>query len=175
MSTERTDGTARWIVELQALLLSTEGFDDFLQEVAAAAVRALPSAIACGVTLQPNGRARTVAASSDLASQVDELQYSSGEGPCLQAMQTGVTVYVPDLGREDRWPGFTVGAFGYGIRTVLSVPLRGLRASIGALNLYSMELDPFAQDSRAEAAGRGVRRWSGRPGAPHGTPQVAVG
>jgi GAF domain-containing protein len=146
-------GAARWAVELQALLLSTEGVDEFLHEVAVAAVRALPSAAACGVTLEPNGRARTVAASSELANQVDEVQYEADQGPCLDAMNAGETIYVPDLVDEERWPQFTSAALSYGIRSILSTPLRGLDSSVGALNLYATSVNAFDNQSRAHAAG----------------------
>src|SRR5881628_2262945 len=69
-----------WLVELQAMLLSTDGLNSFLDELAAITARALPRAVSCGVTLQPNGRARTIAASDQLAMHVDEIQYAVGEG-----------------------------------------------------------------------------------------------
>ena len=112
----------QWVIELQGVLLSTDGLSSFLDELALLTVRMLP-ADACGVTLQPNGHVRTVAASNVLATQVDELQYSGDDGPCLDAMRTGKVNYVPDVGREKQWPDFCAAALGYGVRSVLSTPL----------------------------------------------------
>jgi ANTAR domain/GAF domain len=143
----------RWVVELQASLLATDGLASFLDELAAMTVRALPAVAACGVTLQPNGQARTVAASSRLASQVDEIQYSVDQGPCLDAMRHGRVYYLPDVGGETRWPQFSTAALGYGVRSVLSTPLLGLDASVGALNLYATTLDAFDAAAREQAFG----------------------
>jgi GAF domain-containing protein len=142
----------RWLVELQSLLLSTDSLNAFLQELAGVTVRALPMAASCGLTLQPNGRARTVAASDQLASQVDEIQYSVDQGPCLDAMRRGRVNYLPDLGAEDRWPGFSTAALGYGVRSCLSTPLTLLDATVGALNLYATTVDAFDDAARAQAA-----------------------
>jgi GAF domain-containing protein len=143
----------QWVVELQGVLLTTDGLESFLDELASLTVRALPAAAACGVTLQPNGRARTVAANNVLATQVDEIQYGVDDGPCLDAMRTGSVNYVPDLGRETRWPQFCTAALGYGVRGVLSTPLRVLDRSVGALNLYSTTADAFDAPARAQASG----------------------
>jgi hypothetical protein len=134
-----------WVVELQGLLLSTEGLDAFLRELAVVTVRALPAAVACGVTLQPDGRPRTVSASGELAMQVDEIQYSVNAGPCLDAMRTGDVHYVRDFGAETRWPQFTTAALGYGVRGCLSTPLQILNGSAGALNVYAATVDALTR------------------------------
>ena len=143
----------QWVVELQGVLLSTDGVESFLDELASLTVRALPAAVACGVTLQPNGLARTVAASNVLARQVDEIQYSLNGGPCLDAMRNGDVNYVPDLGREVQWPQFFTAALGYGVGSVLSTPLRVLDRSVGALNLYATTTDAFDSAARERALG----------------------
>jgi GAF domain-containing protein len=140
-----------WVVELQGLLLSTEGLDAFLRELAVVTVRALPAAVACGVTLQPDGRPRTVSASGELAMQVDEIQYSVNAGPCLDAMRTGDVHYVRDFGAETRWPQFTTAALGYGVRGCLSTPLQILNGSAGALNVYAATVDAFDTAARDQA------------------------
>ena len=49
-------------------------------------------------------------ASGDLARQVDALQNSTGQGPCLDAAYKERVVRVPDLSREDHWPKSTATA-----------------------------------------------------------------
>jgi hypothetical protein len=75
--------------ELQRALLGTETIEQFLQELALLAARLVPDGMSCGMTMRPNGRPLTVACSDELASQVDELQYQLGDGPCLHALRQG--------------------------------------------------------------------------------------
>jgi len=140
-----------WVVELQGVLLSTDSLDAFLDELATAAARAVPAAAACGVTLQPDGKARTVAASNALASQVDEIQYGVDDGPCLEAMRTGETIEVTDLGSEQRWPQFATAALAFEVRSVLSTPLRVDTTTVGALNLYATTAGAFDNGHRLTA------------------------
>jgi GAF domain-containing protein len=140
------------LAELQAVLLSTDSLDAFLRELAAVTVRVVPGAMACGVTLQPGGQPRTVAASDQLANQVDEIQYGVDDGPCLDAMRTGEVHYIRDLGGEDRWPAFSTAALGYGVRSCLSTPLRVEDVPVGALNLYAATTGAFDETAREQAS-----------------------
>jgi ANTAR domain len=85
----------------------------------------------------------TVAASSDIAVAVDEAQYADQDGPCLDALDTGSPVPVPDAAATMTWPGFRDSAFRLGIRASLSMPLfAGRGTAVAALNLYGR--DPAA-------------------------------
>jgi len=64
---------------------------------------------ACGITFRRDGQPFTVATSDDLAAQVDEIQYVSDQGPCLDAMYDQHTVRVSDMAHEQRWPRFRPG------------------------------------------------------------------
>jgi GAF domain-containing protein len=140
-----------WLVELQSLLLSTTELEDFLNRLATLTVQALPIPTSCGVTLQPNGRALTVAASDSLARSIDEIQYQAGEGPCLESLHTGQVHHISDMSREERWPRFTAHAFAQGVLSSLSVPLIALDGTAGALNLYSTRLDAYDATVRQQA------------------------
>ncbi|HEX5288841.1 MAG TPA: GAF domain-containing protein [Streptosporangiaceae bacterium] len=100
--------------ELQALLLSTAGIEDFLQKMADLAAGRVTDGLSCGITLRPNGRPLTVASSDELAAAVDEVQYGIDKGPCLHAMRTGELVSVPDTAGEPRWAGFEARAAAHG-------------------------------------------------------------
>jgi len=87
----------------------------------------------------------TVAASSDLALAVDEAQYADQTGPCLQPLDTGKPVGVPDIQATMSWPGFREEASAMGLRASLSVPLfAGDGAPIAVLNLYSHDQSAMA-------------------------------
>jgi len=125
------------IAELQALLLGAESIDGFLRELAVLAVRSLGEGLSCGITLQPSGRPLTDASSDLLASLVDELQYTQGQGPCLSALRTGRPVRVDDLAADDRWRKYAARAVPHGVRSSLSMPLTAQGSPVGAFNLYS--------------------------------------
>lgn len=84
------------INELQAVLLGSESIDGSLRELAA---RTLGQGLSCGITLHPNGPPLTVASSDANAAQVDELQYSLDNGPCLTTLRTGEEI-VDDLSAD---------------------------------------------------------------------------
>lgn len=92
---------------------------------------------AAGVTLiAPDTDPRYVAASNDSALRYEELQTELGEGPCLEAYQTGEAVSVPDLREELRFPKFVAHALEAGLMAVFTFPLRHDDEQLGALDLY---------------------------------------
>ena len=141
------------IAELQGLLLGTDSIDEFLTEVAVLAARTLGDGLACGITLQPNGRPLTVASSGLLASQLDELQYGLDQGPCLSAIRMGEEVQIDDLATEQRWHKYALRALAHGVRSSLSLPLNTQRGPVGAVNLYSRS-PGFFQDADKRHARR---------------------
>jgi ANTAR domain/GAF domain len=94
------------------------------------------------VTSRYEGAYATVAASSDLAVEVDNAQYADGVGPCLDALQGQRPVPVPDIAATMTWPNFRDVAFGLGLRSSLSIPLfAGRGTPVAALNLYAHDTD----------------------------------
>lgn len=86
-------------------------------------------------------------ASGELPRQVDALQNSTGQGPCLDAAYKERVVRVPDLRQEDRWPKFSLGAVKLGARSMLSFQLFVEGDRLGALNLYGDGPDAFGSES----------------------------
>ncbi|MEV4279674.1 GAF domain-containing protein [Actinoplanes xinjiangensis] len=92
------------------------------------------------ITTPGVGGYTTVAASSELARTVDEAQYDSDAGPCLDSVDTGTPVAVPDIRTAMRWPGFREQALAMGLRASLSIPLfAGSGTTLAALNLYGRD------------------------------------
>src|SRR5208283_2204331 len=58
------------------------------------------------------------------AKTVTGLQMELGEGPCLQAYNSGVPVLLPDLSAENanRWPTFAAAALAIGVHAEFSLP-----------------------------------------------------
>lgn len=133
--------------ELTDLLLATPSFEEYAQRIVEMACeRVIPGAV-CGLTMVIDAKARTVASSGDLAGRADEIQYGTGEGPCLHAIRTSSMVMVTDLALDDRWGPYRRHALDRGVRASLSVPIIGLdEAAVGALNLYLTEPADFGTD-----------------------------
>ena len=85
--------------------------------------------------------------SGDLPDQIDQLQTTLGEGPCLDAAYEQQTVRVSDLRHEQRWPRFTRGAYDLGARAMLAIQLFVEHDNLGALNLYSRQPNAFDDES----------------------------
>ncbi|WP_378738968.1 GAF and ANTAR domain-containing protein [Nocardia brasiliensis] len=144
------DEFASGLSELTAVLLSTADIEESLGEIAATTSRILPGRPMAGVTLTRGGDVATVASSGAHATVVDEIQYGGGRGPCLEAIQTGQPVSVPDVTEEHRWGNYPAQVLAHGVRSIYSYPLVADGETIGALNLYSTS--PRAFDDKARQA-----------------------
>ena len=94
---------------------------------------------AAAISLIDQGQSRgTFGASDPAARALDGLQFTCGEGPCLEAARTMAPVLVPDLQspNEQRWPAFRDAAQRAGVRAVFAVPVRVGRIGLGALDLF---------------------------------------
>nr|WP_283251587.1 GAF and ANTAR domain-containing protein [Aeromicrobium duanguangcaii] len=96
-------------------------------------------------------RVETPAASDDLAALGDQLQEQLSEGPALSTLWEHETVYIPNLIEDARWPRWGPHlAEATGARTVLTLRLFTLSEVIGALSMYSTEVDAFTAEDQAE-------------------------
>jgi transcriptional regulator with GAF, ATPase, and Fis domain len=93
------------------------------------------------VTIRVGGLAQHELAATDRwGHQIEELQYTTGEGPSVTAFTTGEPVTVTDLeGQGEDWPGFVGAAAGYGVGAVFAFPLAADTATLGTLTLYRRE------------------------------------
>ena len=98
----------------------------------------------------PRGSLCTTNAVSHL---IEELQYTLGEGPCVDAYQQDKVVAEPDLADPviSRWLAFTPPALAAGARAVFGFPLRVGTVRLGALNLYRDLPGPLSGDQHADA------------------------
>lgn len=105
-----------------------------------------------GVMLMSGDVAAGRACSSDaVASAIEDLQFTLGEGPCLDAYHFGSPVLEADLASGSRWPAFTPAAVAAGARAIFGFPLQIGAAKIGALNLYRDRSGPLDDEQHADA------------------------
>lgn len=88
----------------------------------------------------------TFGSSGALSRQVDEYQFTFGEGPCLDAVGNGAPVLVEDLtdSREARWPMFAAQMLASGMRAVFALPVCVASVPIGALDLFRTDAGPLS-------------------------------
>jgi GAF domain-containing protein len=140
-------------VELLQLLAQAPDLDAFLDQLVRLAARAVPAARGCGVTVRRDGQAFTAASSDLFAAQIDELQYDTGEGPCLAALSSGTTVQIEDLAADERWTRFRGPALAHGMLSSVSLPVSIGGKVVAALNFYAHAPRAFTRSdvSLAEA------------------------
>jgi hypothetical protein len=109
-----------------------------LQRLCRAATKNLPASGVGVSLLATNGEVLTVAASGRTSELVEELQFTLGEGPCLDAFSSRRPVMVPDLGMAalTTWAGYAPAAYDHGVRAVFAFPLQIGTARLGALDVY---------------------------------------
>jgi hypothetical protein len=97
------------------------------------------------------GNRGVVCATDDISAQIEDLQFTLGEGPCIDAVHAGAPVLIADLNepgdlRVERWPAFMEGAATAGVRAVFAFPLRIGAIDVGALDLYRDQPGELAAD-----------------------------
>jgi GAF domain-containing protein len=130
------------VASLASIVLGNVSFDAVLAHSADIAKRTVPGADEVSVTVQ-NGRPVTAAFTGALALTVDESQYETGYGPCLDAIRLGQMITVDDQTNEPRWPEYSPKALEAGIRSSLSVPLKIDDRHGGAFNIYALRPNAF--------------------------------
>jgi hypothetical protein len=80
----------------------------------------------------------TLGVSNRVMTVVEDLQFTLGEGPCIDAYTSEHPILEPDLRdpATNRWPAFSGPAVQAGVRAVFGFPLRTGTANLGALDIY---------------------------------------
>jgi len=127
------------------------GLEQLLTRVARYAVNAIPGADGAGLTLLEADRADTIVATTAFVSEVDDIQYGLGQGPCITAAAEGRTVISGSLGADARWRTFGAAVARLGVHSVISLPLITPDGVVGAMNVYAHDKQVF--DERAAELG----------------------
>lgn len=88
-----------------------------------------------------------------VSAMLEDLQYTLGEGPSVDAYQLGQPVLEPDLAHPatPRWLGFTGPAVDAGVRAIFGFPLGVGPVRVGALNLYTDRPGSLTEEQHADA------------------------
>jgi len=131
-------------------LYSAHTVEETLRRTVALSVTTIDGCSGAGISFVQGDEIITPVWSEPKVLEVDTMQYTTGQGPCLDAIAHGESVYADDLLTDPRWPSFGPMAADAGMRSLLSFCLFG-EATLGALNLYSPFPRAFGATGRAEA------------------------
>jgi GAF domain-containing protein len=120
-----------------------------LETLTSLAADTIANSIGAGISLlDTDGKRVSSAATDSLVEHLDDIQYELDQGPCLSAWRE-LAVFRSD-GRDDeqRWSAWVPRAQQLGMRSFLSAPLVHADRALGAIKVYSTQVDAF--DERDE-------------------------
>ena len=141
MSTPTND-VARALADASRTINSPRTLGDTLDAIVHAAKASVPGFEHVGISIvHGKDRIETKAATGQLVWELDDLQYSLMEGPCVSALFDAPTVTAPHLRHEQRWPRYVPEAVRHGVRSQMGYRLYVDGHTMGGLNFYSTESD----------------------------------
>jgi transcriptional regulator with GAF, ATPase, and Fis domain len=135
------------------ILVAEPSVTAVLQKVTEMALVTISGCDHAGVSLIERSRITTPAASDELPRRIDEIQYRTGEGPCLDAIRQHHVFETDDVSAEARWPNFSAEAAATGVRSMLSFRLYVDESTLGALNLFSRQVGAFRHSEQERTVG----------------------
>jgi GAF domain/ANTAR domain len=111
----------------------------WIQRMCRVAMRDLHASGVGVSVVSERGGLMAAASSGATSALVEDLQFSLGEGPCLDAHASQQPVLVPDLTAGTAlatWPGYAPAAHQHGVRAVFAFPLQVGTARLGSLDVY---------------------------------------
>jgi hypothetical protein len=126
---------------------TAEPFADLLGRVCWVTAREL-AASGVGVSVLTDDGGRGVSAASDVVSErLEDLQFTFGEGPCLDAYGARRPVLIADLSGPalTRWPFFAPAIHREGIRAIFAFPLQIGEARLGAMDVFRHRPGPLTE------------------------------
>jgi hypothetical protein len=133
---------------LGSIRLTNYSMRSLLEEITSLAQQSLPGRLETSVTLLTGDDATTAVYTGQLALDLDECQYSLGQGPCLHAASVGEPTEISDMRTATRWPDFSGVATRHGCLSSFSLPFPLHEGVSGALNIYARQPAAFDDSSR---------------------------
>ena len=93
-----------------------------------------------------------LSATGELSARLEELLFTTGEGPGAEDFMFGSPMLIPDLELvTERWPGFVPAAVAAGARALFAFPLQAGAIRVGVLSLYRAQPGPLTPQQLADA------------------------
>jgi GAF domain-containing protein len=139
------------VASLTRYFVGNQTLGETLHQVAELTTQAVPATDHVGVTLLVDGTLTTSVFTHPEVPEIDQAQYRTGEGPCVDAYRSGIRHVIESTRDPGRWQEFRDSAERHGVLSTLSLPLLTHDGSIGALNLYSEVEHAFDEEQQAVA------------------------
>jgi GAF domain-containing protein len=112
--------------------------DETLDAIVISAKASVPGFDEIGISLvNRDGTIDTLAGTGQLVWELDALQYSLEEGPCVRAMRSEPLVVAEDIRHDQRWPRYVPRAVKAGLKAQMALQLYTEEETLGGLNMYS--------------------------------------
>jgi GAF domain-containing protein len=139
--------------EVARQLLNETNVNETLQRIVELANEHLDGAECVGVSIVAKRRIESPASTGEMARSADRIQQEVDDGPCLEALREHESLIVDDLSTDERWPKFASrAAHEQGIRSMMSIRLFAREDTLGALNVYSSQVEAFDEEGLALAS-----------------------
>jgi hypothetical protein len=93
-----------------------------------------------------------LSATDERSARLEELVFTTGEGPGAEDFRFGSPMLIPDLEPvTERWPGFVPAAVAAGARALFAFPLQAGAIRVGVLSLYRVQPVPLTPQQLADA------------------------
>lgn len=125
-------------VAVAAALRDRRGGMHALARISRACVELLPVDGASVSVVSGTQHRETLYASDQVATRIEALQFSLGEGPCFEAFTTRSPVLIPDLAASSAaaWPVFAEEIASEQVGAIFAFPLQHGAIGIGAMDMY---------------------------------------
>ncbi|WP_310528064.1 GAF and ANTAR domain-containing protein [Nocardioides sp.] len=118
-----------------------------LEKVVLVATEIIQGCDLVGISIVHSDRIDTPVGSNERLNRIDELQFVLKEGPCFDALRMHEVVHSADLANDRRWPRWgPLISKETGVSSIVSYRLYTTRDTLGAMNLYSTDLNAFDAD-----------------------------
>jgi GAF domain-containing protein len=134
---------AERLARVTRLLQTQRSLPAKLEAIVAIVKRTVPGCDASGIILIVDGEPTTSAVTDRLTVEVDLVQYDTNDGPCLAAINDGEVIRIDVMERDARFSRVAPGALAHDVNSVLSMPLAAHDRTVGALNIYSHQVNAF--------------------------------
>jgi GAF domain-containing protein len=131
-------------------LIDPSRLDETLCSILGSALESIKGFDRASLLISIKGEVAGRAWTDEVAERLDALQARLGQGPAVEVIHGPLTIVVPDLTHDQRWPRYVPQAVQLGVAAQLSARLQfDQTATLGSLNLYATAEPVF--DDEAES------------------------
>ena len=136
---------------LSRYFVGNQTLAESLHQVCELTMHAVPQVAHVGITLLVEGKLTTSVFTHPEVPDMDQAQYRTGDGPCVDAYRDAVPYRIDSTLEPGRWQAFRDSAAAHGVLSTLSLPLMIHDGAIGALNMYAESERAFGHDDQETA------------------------